>query len=395
MRIAMVAGEASGDLLASRLMRALKVHLPDAEFVGIGGPKMEAEGFEAWWPAETLAVNGYVDAIKRYRELSGIRKRLLKRLKGGNTRVSAGGKGDMQDAKPDLFIGVDAPDFNLWLEEKLRTAGVPTAHYVSPSIWAWRGGRVLKVKRAADCVLCLFPFEPELYAKHGVNAHFVGHPLADEFPLLPDRDAARELLNISVAAKVVAMLPGSRNGEVSRMADSFVGAAKRLHERDPALQFIVPLVTRDTRTLFEQAMHRAEAHELPIRILFGHSQEAMTAADVVLVASGTATLEAALLKRPMVIAYRLADLSYRIMRRLAYLPYVGLPNILAGEFLVPELIQDAVTPEALASALEKWLLDRDACEQLAERFKDMHLALRQDHAERAARAILPLMGLRG
>ena len=384
MRIAMVAGEASGDLLASHLMRALKQHIPHAQFVGIGGPKMEAEGFESWWPAETLAVNGYVDALKRYRELSGIRKTLLKRLKD-----------EKRGSKPDLFIGVDAPDFNLWLEEKLRNAGVPTVHYVSPSIWAWRGGRVLKVKRAADCVLCLFPFEPALYAKHGVNAHFVGHPLADEFPLHADRDAARELLNIPLGAKVVAMLPGSRNGEVGRMADSFVGTARRLHEMDPALQFIVPLVTRETRTLFEQAIYRAEAHELPIRILFGHSQQAMTAADVVLVASGTATLEAALLKRPMVIAYRLANLSYRIMKRLAYLPYVGLPNILAGEFLVPEFIQDAVTPEALSAALEKWLLDRDACEQLAERFNTLHLELRQNHAERAARAILPLLGRHG
>jgi len=380
MRIAMVAGEASGDLLASHLMRALKAHLPDAQFVGIGGPKMEAEGFEAWWPAETLAVNGYVDALKRYRELSGIRKSLLKRLK--------------QD-KPDLFIGVDAPDFNLWLEEKVRSTGVPTVHYVSPSIWAWRGRRVFKVKRAADCVLCLFPFEPALYEKHGMTAHYVGHPLADEFPLEPDRDAARELLNIPLSAKVVAMLPGSRNGEVARMADSFVGTARRLHETDPDLRFIVPLVTRETRNLFEQAIHRAEAQELPIRILFGHSQDAMTAADAVLVASGTATLEAALLKRPMVIAYRLADLSYRIMKRLAYLPYVGLPNILAGEFLVPEFIQDAVTPEALAGGLEKWLLDREACERLTERFTSMHLELRQNHAQRAARAILPLLGLRG
>ncbi|HSD38636.1 MAG TPA: lipid-A-disaccharide synthase [Rhodocyclaceae bacterium] len=380
MRIAMVAGEASGDLLASHLMRALKVHLPDAQFVGIGGPKMEAEGFEAWWPAETLAVNGYVDALKRYRELSGIRKNVLKRLK--------------QD-KPDLFIGVDAPDFNLWLEEKVRSTGVPTVHYVSPSIWAWRGRRVFKVKRAADCVLCLFPFEPALYEKHGMTAHYVGHPLADEFPLEPDRDAARELLNLPLSAKVVAMLPGSRNGEVARMADSFVGTVRRLYETDPDLRFIVPLVTRETRNLFEQAIRRAEAQELPIRILFGHSQDAMTAADVVLVASGTATLEAALLKRPMVIAYRLANLSYRIMKRLAYLPYVGLPNILAGEFLVPEFIQDAVTPEALAGGLEKWLLDREACERLTERFAGMHLELRQNHAQRAARAILPLLGLRG
>lgn len=383
MRIAMVAGEASGDLLASHLIRALKAYLPDAEFVGIGGPKMEAEGFESWWPAETLAVNGYVDALKRYRELSGIRKKLLKRLRN-----------DKQAGQLDMFIGVDAPDFNLWLEEKLRATAVPTVHYVSPSIWAWRGSRVFKVKKAADCVLCLFPFEPALYQKHGIAAHYIGHPLADEFPLDVDREAIRELLNVPLSAKVVAMLPGSRNGEVSRMAESFIGAAKRLHETDPSLLFLVPLVTRETRKLFEQAIHDAEAGELPLRILFGHSREAMAASDVVLVASGTATLEAALLKRPMVIAYRLADFSYRIMKRLAYLPYVGLPNILANEFLVPEFIQDAVTPEALATALQKWLADGDACDQLAERFNAMHLELRQNHAERAAQAILPLLGMR-
>lgn len=377
MRIAMVAGEASGDLLASHLIRALRAHLPNAEFCGIGGPKMEVEGFDAWWQAETLAVNGYVDALKRYRELSGIRKRLLKRLK---------------EDPPDLFIGVDAPDFNLWLEEKLRKSGVPTVHYVSPSIWAWRGKRVFKVGRAADAVLCLFPFEPALYEKHGIRAHYVGHPLADTFPLKVDRDAVRERLSIPTGAKVIAMLPGSRNGEVSRLAEDFVATAQRLLEHDSSLRFLVPLVTRETRHLFETAMHKANAQDLPIRILFGHSQDAMSAADVVLVASGTATLEAALLKRPMVIAYRLANLSYRIMKRLAYLPYVGLPNILAREFLVPEFIQDAVTPIALADAIEKWLLDRDACEKVADRFESMHRELKQGHAERAAQAILPLLG---
>jgi lipid-A-disaccharide synthase len=376
MRIAMVAGEASGDLLASHLMRALREHLPQLKFCGIGGPKMEAEGFEAWWPAETLAVNGYVDALKRYRELSGIRKQVLKRLKAD---------------PPDLFIGVDAPDFNLWLEEKLRGAGVPTVHYISPSIWAWRGKRVFKVKRAADCVLCLFPFEPALYARHGVQAHFVGHPLADEFPLHSDQAGARELLGLAPDARIVAMLPGSRNGEVSRLADSFVATAQRLHEADATLRFLVPMVTRQTREIFEAAIYRAQAQDLPIRILFGHSHDAMRAADVVLVASGTATLEAALLKRPMVIAYRLANLSYQIMKRLAYLPYVGLPNILAREMLVPEFIQDAVDPAAMAEAIEKWLYDREACRALSERFDTMHQSLRQGHAERAAQAILPLL----
>ncbi|GAA5158989.1 lipid-A-disaccharide synthase [Viridibacterium curvum] len=376
MRIAMVAGEASGDLLASHLMRALRVHLPDVQFFGIGGPRMEAEGFDSWWSAERLAVNGIVDVLFRYRELLGIRNGLVKRLRA---------------EPPDLFIGIDAPDFNLGLEEKLRKSGIPTAHYVSPTIWAWRGKRVFKIKRAADCVLCLFPFEPVLFEKHGVRAHFVGHPLADEFPLKPDREAARELLGIPKAPKVVALLPGSRNGEVSRLADDFVATARILHERHPELRFVVPLVTRATRHLFEEAIRRADAQELPIRILFGHSREAMTAADAVLVASGTATLEAALLKRPMVIAYRLASLSYHIIKRLAYLPYVGLPNILGREFLVPEFIQDAVNPAAMADAIEKWLNDRTACEALAERFDAIHHELRQDNAARAAEALLPLL----
>lgn len=377
MRIAMVAGEASGDLLGSHLMRALRASLPDVEFCGIGGPRMEAEGFDAWWPAERLAVNGFVDVLFRYRELLGIRNGLVRRLRAES---------------PDLFIGIDAPDFNLGLEEKLRKSRIPTAHYVSPTIWAWRGKRVFKIKRAADCVLCLFPFEPALFEKHGVPAHFVGHPLADEFPLQPDRAAARELLGIPQAPKLVAMLPGSRNGEVSRLADDFVATARILHERHPDLRFVVPLVTRTTRELFEAAIRRADAQELPIRVLFGHSRDAMTAADVVLVASGTATLEAALLKRPMVIAYRLASLSYHIIKRLAYLPYVGLPNILAREFLVPEFIQDAVKPEAMADAVDKWLGDRDATEALTARFELIHRELRQGNAERAAQALLPLLG---
>lgn len=283
MRIAMVAGEASGDMLAAHLIRALKQHLPDAQFFGIGGPKMDAEGFRSWWPAETLAVNGYVDALRRYGELSSIRRQVLSRLKAD---------------PPDVFIGVDAPDFNLWLERKLKGRGVPTVHYISPSIWAWRGKRVHTIKRSSDLVLCLFPFEPALYEKHGVAAAFVGHPLADQFPLLPDREAAREELQIDGDGPVVALMPGSRNGEVSRLADCFIDAAQRLQQRYPDIRFLIPLVTRDTRALVETVLYAREGAPLPVTLMFGHADMAMTAADVVLVASGTATLEAALLKPP-------------------------------------------------------------------------------------------------
>ncbi|HEX5127819.1 MAG TPA: lipid-A-disaccharide synthase, partial [Rhodocyclaceae bacterium] len=261
----------------------------------------------------------------------------------------------------------------------------------SPSIWAWRGGRVHKIKRAVDMVLCLFPFEPALYEKHGVPASYVGHPLADVFALQPNREAMRESLQIDQDEIIVALLPGSREGEVSRMADSFVATAQLLHERRPGIRFLAPLVTRETRLLFEGAIYRAEAFEVPITLMFGHADQAMIAADAVLVASGTATLEAALLKRPMVIAYKLARLSHFIMKRLAYLPYVGLPNILAGEFLVPEFIQDAATPEALAGALERWLDDKAGREKLVEQFAGIHLSLRQNHAEKAAQALLPLL----
>ncbi|MFA9440557.1 lipid-A-disaccharide synthase [Uliginosibacterium sp. sgz301328] len=377
MRIAMVAGEASGDLLASHLIHALRTHLPDAEFFGIGGPKMESQGFSSWWPSEALAVNGYVDVLRRFRELSGIRNGLLRRLK---------------DDPPDLFIGVDAPDFNLWLEEKLRDSGIKTIHYVSPSIWAWRAGRVKRIKRSADLVLCLFPFEPEIYARNGVPAAYVGHPLADVFPLVPDRAAMREHLQLPVDVPVVALLPGSRNGEVSKLADTFVQTARIIAEHRPGVRFLVPLVTRSTRTLFEEAIFRNEARDLPVTLMFGHAEQAMVAADVVLVASGTATLETALLKRPMVIAYKMARLTYWIAKRLVRAPYIGLPNVLGGAALVPEFIQNAATPEALASAVEHWLDDAQACDTLVERFTDIHLTLRQNHADKAAQAVLQLLG---
>ncbi|WP_341644704.1 lipid-A-disaccharide synthase [Thauera sp. SDU_THAU2] len=375
-RIAMVAGEASGDLLASHLIRAIRRYLPDAEFFGIGGPKMQAEGFDVRWPCELLAVHGYVDALKRYRELSGIRRSLLAQVR---------------KERPAAFIGVDAPDFNLWLEGKVKDAGIPAIHFVSPSIWAWRGGRIKRIARSVSRMLCLFPFEPALYEQAGVPVSYVGHPLADVFPLCPDRAAARELLGLYPDSRIVAMLPGSRQSEVRNLADIYIATAIRMLERDPGLGFLVPLATRETRLIFEEALHRNQATELPIRMLFGHAVEAMTAADAVLVASGTASLEAALLKRPMVITYRIGDWQYRLMKRMAYLPWVGLPNILCNEGLVPELLQDDATPENLAAALEAWLDDADRCAALELRFTELHLTLRQDTARKAAEAILPYL----
>jgi len=375
-RIAMVAGEASGDLLASHLIRALRHHLPDVEFFGIGGPKMQAEGFEALWSCERLAVHGYVDALKRYPELSSIRRQLLKHI---------------LRQRPAAFIGVDAPDFNLWLEERIKAAGMPALHFVSPSIWAWRGGRIKRIARSVTRMLCLFPFEPPLYQAAGVPVSYVGHPLADVLPLRPDRAGARRALELPDEIPVIAMLPGSRVSEVNNLAPTYIETARILAARHPRIRFLVPLVTRETQTLFEQALRNAQAQSLPVRIVFGHAVEAMTAADVVLVASGTASLEAALLKRPMVICYRVGRWQFRLMKKMAYLPWVGLPNILCSKTVVPELLQDDATPAALAEALERWLLDREARMKLTIRFDHLHELLRQNTAEKAAQALLPYL----
>ena len=337
---------------------------------------MQAEGFDARWSSELLAVHGYVDALKRYRELSGIRRSLLAQIR---------------KERPAAFIGVDAPDFNLWLEGKTKDAGIPAIHFVSPSIWAWRGGRIKRIARSVSHMLCLFPFEPELYERAGVAVSYVGHPLADVFPLHPDREGTRARLGIGLERRVVAMLPGSRQSEVRNLADNYIDTAQCMLARDPALIFLVPLATRETRTIFEHALRRKQATELSIRMLFGHSVEAMTAADVVLVASGTASLEAALLKRPMVITYRIGAWQYRLMKHMAYLPWVGLPNILCEESLVPELLQDEATPDKLALALEAWLNEPERCAALERRFTELHLTLRQNTAHKAAEAILPYL----
>ena len=376
MKIAMVAGEASGDLLGAHLIGALRAHLPDARFLGIGGPKMQAAGQDAWWPAETLAVHGYAEALRHYRGIAGIRRRLLKRL--------------LADP-PDVFIGVDAPDFNLWLEARLKAAGVPAIHFVSPSIWAWRPKRIRKIARSVSRMLCLFPFEAALYQKHGVPVSYVGHPLADLIPLEPDRHAARERLNLEPDGLIFALLPGSRQSELKYLATPFIETARLLHVRYPQARFLVPLVTRETRIQFENALWAAGAQELPLTLLFGHAHDAMAAADAVLVASGTATLETALYKRPMVIAYRMSPWSWRLMRRMRLQPWVGLPNILAGRFVVPEFLQDEATPDNLAQALGNLVADPAVGPQLEQAFAELHRRLRQNTAERAAAAILPLL----
>jgi lipid-A-disaccharide synthase len=373
-RIAMVAGEPSGDLLASHLIAALKERLPDAVCFGIGGPRMEAQGFDAWWSMEKLSVMGYVDALKNYREISGIRRQLKKRL---------------LDIQPDIFIGVDAPDFNLGLETDLKSAGVKTIHYVSPSIWAWRGGRIKKIGRAVDRVLALFPMEPPLYEKEHIPVTYVGHPLADIIPMQTSKQAVREKLALPRDYPIFGMLPGSRQGELAMMADTFVQTAKLICERHlPNAIFVVPLATRETRLQFEAAIYRQQASEIPFRLLFGHAQDALGAADVSLVASGTATLEAALIKRPMVITYKIAKFSYWLMKRMAYLPYVGLPNVLAGRYVVPEILQDEATPEKLAEALVKLYEDKENAAAVEEAFTDLHLQLRQNTAEKAAGAVI-------
>lgn len=372
--VAMVAGEASGDQLAAHLIKALRDVRPDIDFVGIGGPRMASAGLDAWWPAEKLSVRGYVEVLRHYRELSGIRSALLQRLL---TR------------RPAAFIGVDAPDFNLWLERRLRDADVPAIHYVSPSIWAWRGGRIKGIARSVSRMLCLFPFEPALYEKAGVPVSYVGHPFADEISPLPQRLGARERLALPQDARIVALLPGSRQSELRYHATVWIETARLLHERHPELRFLVPLATRETRALFEQALWTCKAKELPINILFGHARDALMACDAALVASGTATLEAALCRAPHVMAYRMHALSWQIMKRMAYQPWGSLPNIMAGRFVVPERLQDAATPRELADALDTLLNDdaaRDA--QIAE-FERIHSVLRQGTAARAAAAILP------
>lgn len=372
--IGIVAGEASGDLLGSHLVGALRDHLPQVEFVGVGGPKMQAAGVKSLFPMERLAVRGYVEVLRHYSGIVALRRQL---------------RDFFLAHPPRVFIGVDAPDFNLDLEAALKRRGIATVHYVSPSIWAWRGRRIERIRRAVSRVLALFPFEAPLYERVGIPVSYVGHPLADLLPDEPDRAAMRSQMRLPLQGRIVALLPGSRQSELQYMADLFVQTAKLIAEALPGTLFLVPLISRETRILFEEALYRHQAGELPITILFGHAHDALVAADVALVASGTATLEAALLKRPLVITYRMNPITWQIMRRMKYQPWVGLPNILAGKFVVPEFLQDDATPERLSQAMVNLLGDETVRERLHDHFFAMHAELRQNTAERAARAILP------
>ena len=370
LRIALVAGEASGDILGSGLMRAIKARHPDVQFIGVGGPLMEAQGMQSSFPMERLSVMGLVEVLGRLKELMARRKLLIQNL---------------IDARPDVFIGIDAPDFTLNIELKLRQAGIKTVHYVSPSVWAWRQKRVFKIREGCDLMLTLLPFEARFYEEKGVPVRFVGHPLADTIPLHADRADARAQLGLGDGS-VVALMPGSRAGEVGRLGALFFDTAERLLALRPGIRFVLPCASPQRRAQIEQLL---QGRNLPLTLLDGQSHLALAACDAVLIASGTATLEALLYKRPMVVAYRLAPLTYWILKRMVKSPYVSLPNLLARRLLVPELLQDAATAQALAQTLLP-LLDNGA-EQTAG-FDEIHRTLRRDASNQAAEAVLNLIG---
>ncbi len=377
MRIAIIAGEASGDLLGGGLIRALTARYPQARFEGVAGPRMIGAGCEVLYPMERLAVIGLLETFRRFRELRGVRRRLTKRF---------------IDDPPDVFVGVDAPDFNLSLELALRRAGIPTVHYASPQVWAWRRYRLPKIRRAVDMVLTLFPFEEKFFRERGIRARFVGHPLADIIPESPDQAAARTELGLGPEAEVVAILPGSRLTEVSLLAGPMIGAARWLIGRRPGVRFVVPLVNDQVRDRFEAALSACPDRP-EMQLLEGNARAAMVASDAVLLASGTASLEALLLKRPMVITYRLGRLSWWIANRVVKVPFAGLPNLLAGRAVVPELLQDDAEPEKLGAALLQFLEDPKRADALKEEFRRIHGILRNHADERAADAVLDVMGV--
>ena len=378
--IALVAGEASGDLLGADLIRALRKRYPQARFVGIGGPQMHAEGFEAWWDCSELAVMGLAEVLRHLPRLLKLRRQLHARL---------------LQLRPDVFVGIDAPDFNLGLERRLKQAGLRTVHYVSPSVWAWRRGRAAKIGQSADRVLCLFPMEPPIYAEYGVDARFIGHPLAEQYPLPNERDAARNALGIASEAKVLALLPGSRLGEIGRIGADFIATAARLQAARPDLQIIAPMANAACRSAFEAQL--AKAVDAPrLRLLDGQSSPALRAADAVLLASGTAALEALLAGTPMVVGYRISALTHWIVRSFGLLKvsHFSLPNALAGRTLVPECMQDDCRPEVLERALAPLLDSSAAAAAQTEAFTRIHAELRQGASASAAGAIAELIDAR-
>ncbi|MEY2865924.1 MAG: Lipid-A-disaccharide synthase [Pseudomonadota bacterium] len=371
--IAIVAGESSGDLLGSHLIKALRLNRTDLKFIGVAGPKMMKEGAASYFPMEELSVRGYFEALRKLFHLIKLRKNLLKKI---------------LDAKPDLFIGIDAPDFNFWIERQLKKKGIPVIHYVSPSIWAWRGSRLKKIKKSIDHMLTIFPFEKNIYSKANIQATFVGHPLAEMIPLHPNKKKAQDKLKIIKASKVIALLPGSRQGEVKWHAQLLIDSAIEISKRIRDVKFLVPLPTRETYEIFSKTLFKNTQAELDIQLLIGHASIAINAADAVIVASGTATLETALYKKPMIVIYKMSTISWQILKRMRYLPYVSIPNILLNKFLVPELLQNDATPENITAKTIEILKDSSYRKHLLVQFTKIHFQLKQNTSDRLNKVIL-------
>ena len=371
--IAIVAGESSGDLLGSHLIKSLKSIRPDLKFIGIAGPKMIKEGAVSFFSMEELSIRGYFEALRKLFRLLKLRKNLLNQI---------------LDAKPDLFIGIDAPDFNFWIERQLKKKGVPVIHYVSPSIWAWRKNRLRKIKKSIDHMLTIFPFEKNIYLKANIQASFVGHPLAEMIPLHSNRKKAQDKLKIIKANKVIALLPGSRQGEVRWHAQLLIDSAIEISKSVRDTKFLVPLPTRETYEIFSKTLFKNTNTELDIQLLIGHASDAINAADLVIVASGTATLETALYKKPMIVIYKMSSISWQILKRLRYLPYISLPNILLNKFLVPELLQDDATPQNISDKTIEILKDVAYRKNLLIQFTKIHHQLKQNTSDRLNRVIL-------
>ena len=374
--IAIVAGESSGDLLGSHLIKSLKSARSDLKFIGIAGPKMMKEGAVSFFSMEELSVRGYFEVFRKLFHLIKLRKKLLNQI---------------LKEKPDLFIGVDAPDFNFWIEKHLKKKGVTVIHYVSPSIWAWRGNRLRKIKKSIDHMLTIFPFEKNIYSKANIQATFVGHPLAELIPLYPNKKKAQNKLKIIKATKVIALLPGSRQGEVKWHAQLLIDSATEISKKIRDVKFLVPLPTRETYDIFSKTLFKNTHAELDIQLLIGHASDAINAADLVIVASGTATLETALYKKPMIVIYKMSSISWQILKRMRYLPFVSLPNILLNKFLVPELLQSDATSENISSKAIEILKDASYRKNLLIQFTKIHHQLKQNTSDRLNRVILKLI----
>lgn len=376
MKIAIVVGEASGDQLGADLIRSLRSKLDSSTFFGIGGEKMIGLGFDSFYPSDQLAVMGFTEVLGRYLKLVRMRKRLIKQI---------------IEAEPDVFIGIDAPDFNLELERQIKVAGIKTIHYVSPSVWAWRRGRLPKIAAAVDHMLTLFPFEAKFYEDHAVPVTFVGHPLAEIIPCDPDSSNARRSLGFPTDKRIVALLPGSRVSEVKHLAPLFLQTAGWLTDRYDDLQFVVPVVNPEIKRLLMRALAETPT-ELPIQFVDGHSHQVMSAADVVLLASGTATLEALLLNRPMVVAYQQSKITYAIYRRMLFVEHISLPNLLAGKTIVDELIQDDATPESLGCSVAAFLDSTSRVDELKAEYQSIRTQLTKDASDKAADVVIQVAG---